>query len=365
MSESGVPRGLDTPCLVIDLDRVEANITRLQAELDSAGVALRPHFKTHKLVPIARMQLEAGAAGITTGTLGEAEVLADAGIDDIFVAYPVWAAGPKGARLRSLHERVRLAVGIDSADGARALAAAARGTARPLDVLVELDAGIRRTGVASPDEAVRVATAARATGLRVRGVFTHGGHSYAGPDAAATAAADEVRVLTEAADALADAGIDVETQSAGSTPTRIAAARPGVTEIRAGTYVLNDHQQVVLGSAAGGDVAAHVAATVVSRPAPDRAVLDAGAKSLTKDRAEYLAGFGFVAAYPDAVLDRVFDYHGRLVATDGSPLPELGDVVMVAPNHVCPVVDLFDEAVIVRGGHVVDRWRVDGRGRSG
>jgi D-serine deaminase-like pyridoxal phosphate-dependent protein len=365
MNELVTPPGLDTPCLVIDLDRVEANIHRLQADLDAAAVALRPHFKTHKLVPIARMQLEAGAAGITTGTLGEAEVLADAGIDDVFVAYPVWAVGPKAARIRALHERVRLSVGIDSAEGAGSLAAAVHGTARPLDVLVELDAGIRRTGVDGPDEAVRVARAARAAGLLVRGVFTHGGHAYAGPDAAAAAAMDEVRVLTEAAEALAADGIEVETLSAGSTPTRIAAARPGVTEIRAGTYVLNDHQQVVLGSAAGADVAAHVAATVVSRPAPDRAILDAGAKSLTKDRAEYLEGFGFVAAYPQAVLDRVFDYHGRLVARGGSPLPELGAVVMVAPNHVCPVVDLFDKAVMVRGGRIVDRWRIDGRGRSG
>lgn len=365
MSKPVAPPGLDTPCLVIDLDRVETNIRRLQADLDAAGVALRPHFKTHKLVPIARLQLEAGAAGITAGTLGEAEVLADAGVDDVFVAYPIWAVGPKAARVRSLHDRVRIAVGIDSAEGARALAAAVHGTARPLDVLVELDAGIRRTGVDGPDEAVRVASAARAAGLRVRGVFTHGGHSYAGPDAAAAAADDEVRVLTEAAAALDGAGIEVETLSAGSTPTRTAAARPGVTEIRAGTYVLNDHQQVVLGSAADADVAAHVASTVVSRPTPDRAVLDAGAKSLTKDRAEYLAGFGHAAAYPDAVLDRVFDYHGRMVAADGSPLPALGEVVMVEPNHVCPVVDLFDEAVIARDGRIVDRWRIDGRGRSG
>jgi len=365
VNERIAPEGLDTPCLVIDLDRVEANIRRLQAELDSAGVALRPHFKTHKLVPVARLQLQAGAAGITTGTLGEAEVLADAGIDDVFVAYPVLAVGPKASRVRSLHERVRLAVGVDSADGARSLAAAVRETARPLDVLVELDAGIHRTGVRGPDEAVVVASAARAAGLRVRGVFTHGGHSYAGPDAAPSAAADEVRVLTEAAEALAAAGIELETRSAGSTPTRIAAARPGVTEIRAGTYVLNDHQQVVLGSAASADVAAHVASTVVSRPAPDRAVLDAGAKSLTKDRAEYLTGFGHGAAYPHAILDRVYDYHGRLVSTNGSPLPELGDIVMVQPNHVCPVVDLFDEAVITRDGRVVDRWRIDGRGRNG
>lgn len=357
--------GLDTPCLVIDLDIVERNIHRLQSALDERRVAFRPHFKTHKLVPIARMQLEAGARGITVGTLGEAEVLADAGIGDVFVAYPVWAGGPKADRLRRLHERVALTVGVDSVDGARALGAAVRGSGRRLRVLVELDAGLHRTGVADPASAVEVATAARDAGLEVGGAFTHGGHSYRDPAAPAGAASDEVRALAAAGEALATAGVEVDTLSAGSTPTRLLAAQPGITEIRAGTYVLNDRQQLVLGAARPEELAASVAATLVSRPSSRRVVIDAGAKSLTKDRADYLDGFGLLPEHPTAVVSRVFDYHGTVDLGADAPMPAIGDVVAVVPNHICPVVDLYDEAVIVRGGRVVDRWRIDARGRSG
>ena len=350
---------------MIDLDVVERNIGRLQAALDERGIRLRPHFKTHKLVPIARMQVEAGATGLTVGTIGEAEVLAGAGIDDILVAYPVWASGPKADRIRRLHERITIAIGIDSTEGARRLASAVGDTGIPLRVLIELDAGLHRTGVADPAAAVTVAGAARDAGLDVRGIFTHGGHAYRDPEAGQAAADDEVAALTAAADALAGAGFAIDTVSAGSTPTRLLAARSGVSEIRAGTYVLNDRQQLVLGSVNADELAASVAATVVSRPSPGRFVIDAGAKALTKDRAEYLDGFGMLPAFPDAVIARVFDYHGSVELRTDGPMPALGDVVAVIPNHVCPVVDLFDEAIIVREGRVVDRWPIDARGRSG
>jgi D-serine deaminase-like pyridoxal phosphate-dependent protein len=256
-------------------------------------------------------------------------------------------------------------VGMDSIASARQLGDAVRGTARRLRVLVELDAGLGRTGVASPAEAVVVAVAARDAGLEIAGVFTHGGHAYRDPAAGSRAAEDEVAVLTQAADALRAAGFDVQTLSAGSTPTRLLAARSGVTEIRAGTYALNDRQQLVLGSAAADELAAVVAATVVSHPDPGRFVIDAGAKSLTKDRAEYLEGFGLLPGHPGAIVSRVFDYHGTVELGTDAPMPGIGDVVAVVPNHICPVVDLYDAAVIVRGGAIVDRWPIDARGRSG
>ena len=365
MAVHALPSRLDTPCLVIDLDLVERNIHRLQAAIDERGIALRPHFKTHKLLPIARMQVEAVATGLTAGTLGEAEVLADGGIGDVLVAYPVWADGPKADRLRALHERIDLTVGVDTIEGARRLAAAVRGSTRGLRVLVELDAGLHRTGVPGPNDAVAVATAARDEGLDVRGAFTHGGHAYRDPGAGPAAADDEVAALTSAADALTAAGFAIDTVSAGSTPTRLLAARSGVTEIRAGTYALNDRQQLVLGSAADDELAAVVATTVVSRPGPGRFVVDAGAKALTKDRAEYLDGFGLVPALPGAIIERVFDYHGAVAEADGGATPALGDVLAVVPNHICPVVDLYDEAVVVRERQVVDRWPIDARGRSG
>ena len=361
-----LPAGLDTPRLVVDVARVRANIGRLQGELDRRGIALRPHAKTHKSVAVARMQLEAGARGITVGTLGEAEVFAAAGIGDLFLAYPTWADGPKAARLRALHEALPdFRVGVDSVRGAERLGAAASGagSGRRLRVLVEVDPGLHRTGAASPEAAVEVARAARAAGLAVEGVFAHGGHSYR-PGAAASTGADEVRTLAAAADALRAAGFDIETISAGSTPTMLTAAAGPVTEIRAGTYIYGDRQQVVLGSMPPEGCAVAVATTVVSA-FEDRLVLDAGAKTLTKDRAAFLTGHGAIAGYPDLVIDRVNDYHGMVTVRPDAARPMLGDVVAVVPNHICPVVDLFDEALAIEADGSTSRWAVDARGRSG
>lgn len=365
MTEPFIPPDVDTPALVVDVDAAQANTRRLVDLLSARGVALRPHAKTHKSVAIARGQLEAGARGITVGTLGEAEVFAAAGIDDIFVAYTIWAVGPKAGRLRALHERIGVSVGIDSVAAAERLAAAVDGAPRPLRVLVEIDSGGHRTGVGSTETAVRVAEGARSLGLEVAGVFTHGGHSYAGPDARAAAAEDEARSLGEAATALRAAGIPCEIVSAGSTPTMTAAAAGDVNEIRAGTYVLGDRQQVALGSMALEDVALHVAATVVSTAVAGQVAIDAGAKTLTKDRAPFLEGFGLLPAYPAAVIERVNDYHGIVRIPAGTSAPHLGEVVAIAPNHVCPVVDLFDTFVAVRGAAVLGTWPVDARGRSG
>ncbi|HEX5826344.1 MAG TPA: alanine racemase [Candidatus Limnocylindrales bacterium] len=358
-----LPAGLDTPSLVVFVDRAWANIQRLQADLDARGVLLRPHVKTHKSVRLARMQVEAGARGLTVGTLGEAEVMASAGLRDVFLAYPLWAEGPKASRLRALHDVADLSVGIESASGAERLAAAVAGARRPLRVLVEVDSGLHRTGVATPVEAVEVARAAVAAGLAVTGVFTHGGHSYR-PGAAGAVALDEVTSLEAAADALAAAGIEVEVLSAGSTPTRLLGASGRVTEVRAGTYALGDRQQVALGAMAPDECAAVVASTVVSSRV-GRAVLDAGAKALTKDQAAFLDGYGAIPSWPGAVIEKLNDYHGMVSLPAGGPRPRLGDVVAVVPNHVCPVVDLVSSFVAVGAEGRAEHWAVDARGRSG
>jgi D-serine deaminase-like pyridoxal phosphate-dependent protein len=361
-----LPSGIDTPSLLIDLDVVERNAHSLAEELKGRGIALRPHAKTHKSVALARLQVESGARGITVGNLGEAEVFADGGIDDVFIAYPVWAEGPKAARLRAVHEKagLRLSIGFDSIDGARLLAAAVVGNGRRLRVLLELDPGNRRTGVL-PDDAGSIARAAKELGLDVVGLFTHGGHAYAGLDAVTGAAADEIRTLELGRDALRAEGIDVEILSAGSTPTALGAAEAPVTEIRAGTYIVGDRQQVVLGAIPPNGVAIWVAATVVSVTVPGQVVLDAGAKTLTKDVAPYLVGHGYLPAYPAAEILRVADYHGMTRIPDGMRAPRLGEVVAVVPNHCCPVIDLRDRFLAVRDGAVVGTWPVDARGRSG
>jgi D-serine deaminase-like pyridoxal phosphate-dependent protein len=358
------PRGVDTPCLYVDIDLLDRNIADMQAAMDARGVALRPHVKTHKSVAIARRQLAAGAAGLSVGTLGEAEVMADAGLMDLFVAYPIWADGPKSARLAALHARAQLIVGADSVEGARRLAAAVAGSRRPLRVAVEIDSGQHRTGVAA-GAAADVAAAARDAGLEVTGVFTHGGHGYTSAADRAGAAADEVRLLGEAAAGLAGAGFDVSLISAGSSPTAVMSAVAPVTEERPGTYVFWDRQMVGLGAGEPDSVALVVLSTVVSTAVPGQVVLDAGAKTLTKDRPAWLEGFGALPAYPAATIERVYDYHAVVSVPAGTPTPTLGELVAIVPNHVCPVVNQFDELVVGRGGVELERWPVDARGHSG
>jgi D-serine deaminase-like pyridoxal phosphate-dependent protein len=228
---------------------------------------------------------------------------------------------------------------------------------------VEIDPGNARTGVVGGAAAAEVAAAARRAGLIVEGVFSHGGHAYR-PGTAAAAGADEVRTLSVAAAALEADGFEVAVVSAGSTPTSLTAATGRVTEIRAGTYVLGDRQQAILGAIPAEGCALAVAATVVSSYL-DRVVIDAGAKSLTKDRPDWVVGFGAIAGYPDLVIERLSDYHGVVAVPAGAARPALGAVVAVIPNHVCPVVDLFDRLVVVDADGSVDDWPVDARGRSG
>ncbi|HUY47922.1 MAG TPA: alanine racemase [Streptosporangiaceae bacterium] len=366
MSRWQLPAGaVITPAVVVDADVLEAN---LRAAADSAalrGLALRPHVKTHKSVRIGRRQLALGAVGISVATVGEAEVFADGGFEDVFIAYPVWADHGRDGRLRDLASRIRLSVGVDSAAAAQRLAAAA-GPA-PLHVLVEVDCGLRRSGVAAGD-AGRVATAAAAAGLSVAGVFTFPGHSYA-PGAPAGAADDEAAALAAAAASVAAEGLPCPVRSGGSTPSAALSSGPAgggpVTELRPGVYAFNDAQQVTLGTCAAGEVALAVLATVVSAPAPDRFILDAGAKVLGPDRPAWAPGHGLLPDFPGWAVTGLWEHHAVVSAgpAAGSP-PQVGDQVAVLPNHVCTVVNLVDHLHVVRGGEVVDRWPVDARGRN-
>jgi D-serine deaminase-like pyridoxal phosphate-dependent protein len=357
---------LDTPTVIVDLDRVDANIERMAAIMRERGVALRPHAKTHKSLALARLQLEAGAVGLTVATIGEAEVFADGGVEDLFIAYPVMAMGTKADRLRRLTDRCRLSVGADSIEGVRALAAAASRGADGPSVLIEIDCGGGRSGV-RPEAAGKLARQAVDGGLPVVGVFTHAGQGYADPTRRSAAADEEVAGLTSAAESLREEGIEATVISAGSTPTAMLSAREPVTEERPGTYIFGDRQQTVLAgdsTDAADAVALVVASTVVSHGSRGGFLLDAGAKILAKDAAPYLTGHGAVLDYPEAVLTRLNDHHGIAEVPAGTRRPEIGEVVFIVPNHVCPVVNLVDEFIVTRGGQVLERWPVDARGRN-
>lgn len=357
-----LPEGIDTPTVVVDVDVLERNIASWAERMTERGVGLRPHTKTSKCVPVIERQVAAGVVGLTVATLGEAEVLADAGFDNLFQAYPVWAGRPERAqRLRALHERVSLMVGVESAESAAALGAAVRGCQRPLPVLIELDPGLHRSGIDVAD-IVGIARSAADAGLEVRGAFTFGGHGYATCDAAPDAGDDEVRTLAAAAELLHSAGFSPSVLSAGSTPTALHSARGPVTDERPGTYVFQDAQQVQLGTASMAEVALVVAATVVASHSDGRFVLDTGSKALAADRPAWARGHGLLPAYPDAELKSLSEHH--CVAWTKGPRPAVGDVVAVVPNHACVVVNLVDELTVVSSGEVVDHWRVASRGRN-
>ncbi|MGV3712547.1 alanine racemase [Pseudolysinimonas sp.] len=344
---------IETPAVVVDADRLDANVARVARTVAERGLALRPHVKTHKIREVAALQLAAGAVGITVATIGEAEAFA---APDTFIAYPLWLTPAKAARLRALPGRV--AFGVDSAAGAAQAGSALGADAGRFEVLVEVDSGHHRSG-AQPSDVAEVATAARDAGLRVTGAFTFPGHAY-GPGSAGPAASGERDALVEAGERLRAAGFDVARLSGGSTPSLAATEAHGATEVRPGVYVFGDAQQWELGHCAPEDIALTVLATVVSAHG-DRLILDAGSKMLGADRATWATGHGRLLDHPEARLTAISEHH---VTVTGADL-RLGDIVRVVPNHVCNVVNLVDEVVVVRGGEPVGRWAVAARGMNG
>lgn len=354
----------DTPYLVVDEHQLESNLAAMASHASALGMALRPHAKTHKTPEIARKQLAHGAVGLTVATVGEAEVFADAGVDDIFIAYPLWAVGTRASRLRSLAGRVRLRVGADSVDGVRMLASAMHAgsdSAPPLAIAVEVDSGHHRSGIA-PERAAEVAAAALEAGLLVDGVFTFPGHSY-GSGAATPAAGDEAAALTTARDALIAAGIPCPVVSGGSTPSARAAHGGVLTELRPGVYLFGDAQQWELGTIEPATIALTARATVVSRR-ENVAIVDAGSKILGADRAAYASGFGRLLDHPDARITALSEHHATITFPSDAVVPPLGTVLRVVPNHVCNAVNLVDNLIVERDGGEVAAWAVAARGAN-
>ncbi|WP_434616070.1 alanine racemase [Arthrobacter sp. A5] len=348
-----------TPFLAVDAAIVERNLTGMADSAAARGLSLRPHAKTHKVVELAQRQIGLGAVGLTVATLGEAEVFAVSGVKDIFIAYPLWADEGKGARLRALTENITLTVGIDTEEGARQLAATTAGA--PVGVLVEVDSGHHRSGIAPADAGV-LARAAADAGLDVRGVFTFPGHGY-GPGNRGSAAEDEAQALAVAVESLAAAGLAAAVVSGGSTPTAAAADASVLTEVRPGVYLFNDAQQLEMGTCGWDDIALWAVATAVSRSG-QHVILDSGSKTLGADRLAWATGGGRLPDHPDARITALSEHHATVEFPAGAALPGLGELVRVVPNHVCAAVNLADELVVMVDGAVADTWRVAARGRN-
>lgn len=355
---------LETPAVLVDLDVLERNVTRMAESARRHGVRLRPHAKTHKILEVGRMQLAAGATGLSLAKTGEAEAFAAAGFDDVFLAYPIVGAD-KARRLLALADRVRLRVGADSVEGAATLGEVFRAAGRRLDVLLKVDVGFARVGVA-PQAALATSRAlAEQPGLRLRGLFTHAGHGYLRetPGGVADVGRREGETLTVLAETLRADGLPIEEVSVGSTPTaRHAMAVAGVSECRPGNYVYHDASQVSLETCGIEDCAMTVLATVISVPAADRAVLDAGSKTLSSDPLRPRPGGHGWLLDRQSRIARLSEEHGVVAVADGESF-RVGERVRVLPNHACVVSNLHDRVFAVRGERVEAEWRVAARGR--
>jgi D-serine deaminase-like pyridoxal phosphate-dependent protein len=367
---------LPTPQVLVDLPTVERNIRRMQAAAAAGGLRLRPHAKTHKIPAVARRQIAAGAVGICCAKLGEAEVFADAGIDDIRLPYPVHPANAH--RVLALLDRLRLSLIVDHPAVARGWSAAMARAGRTLDLLVKVDVGFHRCGVdpASPLALDLVRDVASLPGLRFRGLLSHAGHGYHARDEAELAriAAEEAATLRELVAAARAAGVAVEEVSVGATPTaRFSAEERGLTELRPGNYVYFDRTQVGLGAATYADCALTVLARVVSKPAGDRLIVDCGSKTLSSDPARGFGpapGYGIVledlesrVAHGSLLVERLSEEHATVRVLDGATTLEPGDLVRIVPNHACVVSNLVDEVRVVEGLTLVDSLRVAARGK--
>lgn len=355
---------IETPAALVDLDRVRANLQRTAAYCREHGLAWRPHVKTHKTPELATLQVEAGAVGVTVATPAEAEVMAPA-VNDILLAYPPF--GPsKLRRLMRLPERVRLSVGLDSAEALRALAEAAHTSRRRVGVLIELDLGMHRVGVQTPADAVTLAgQAVELEGVEYRGVMFYPGHirgrvQEQGPQLEALS-----RDLGRFQAALEAAGLPAEIVSGGSTPTLWRSHEiEGITEVRPGTNIFNDRTTAAIGVCGPEEYAYTVLATVVSTAVPGQAVIDAGAKALAKEelRGEG-GGYGVLLDQPEVTVKAMSEEHGLLDLSGTAWRPRVGDQVRVVPNHVCVSVNLHEELWAVQAGKVLERWEVARRRR--
>lgn len=354
---------IDTPAVLIDLDMLERNIRRAAEHCQKHEIALRPHIKTHKMPPLARMQIAAGAIGLTVAKLGEAEVMADAGIADLLVAFPILGAA-KLRRLASLAERARIMVALDSFESAEGVDRAARDAGREIGVLVEVDTGTGRCGV-SPAELT--ALCRRVAGLRYarwRGVMTYQGFIWGDPETREQAMREENGRINRFLDRLERDGLHAEVVSGASTPNLgLCHLLERVGENRSGTYVFNDRNTVGTGAVGWEDCALRIAVTVVSTAVPGQVIVDGGAKTFTSDRMAHSAepGFGRVVEDPSLEFVNMNEEHGFLTV-NGSSRPRLGDRLHIIPNHVCVAVNMHDQVYLHRGEEVVDCWPVAARG---
>lgn len=349
---------IDTPALLIDRRIMQRNIERAQAHCAAHGIALRPHMKTHKLPQVGRAQVEAGAVGLTCAKLGEAEVMAGGGIDDLMIAYPIWGEA-KLRRLADLAARVRLTVVFDSPEVAEGISRAALAAGQTIGCLVETDTGMGRCGVAPGQGLLELCQrVAELPGLRFRGIMTYQGYVAGTEEERRRQLKAENDRIGNIVDSLAAAGLPCEVVSGASTPNLfLSHLLTRVNENRCGTYVFNDGNTVKSGSVGWEDCAARVAVTVVSKAVPGQVIVDGGSKTFSGD------GGARAVEDPEATLWKMNEEHGYLKLGPGSPNHRIGERLHIVPTHVCTAVNMHDRVWVHEDGEVVDCWEVAARGK--
>lgn len=330
---------LETPMVLIYEEIMEDNMLRVQQFCDRMGYNFRPHIKTHKVPDIAKRQIARGAVGITCQKLGEAEVMADAGIDDILIYYNVFGDA-KMKRLSQLSQRVKLSLAIDNLYVAEGISHALETHGGQVRVLIDCNTGYNRTGVATPEQALELSQAIlNLPKLSFTGLATFPYMSQS------------TEWFLRAMELFEHAGIPVDTISVGGSgfPTFSQERIPFVTEYRAGTSVFNDRTCVMSGWATLEQCAERVLTTVVSVPNENMVILDAGSKTLTSDTRSGMAGYGHIMEYPDAVIVQLSEEHGHVDVSQCVKNPVLGELLTVIPNHACGTMNLHDWVLRVRG----------------
>lgn len=359
-------RELSTPALTVELDALERNLDRVAELCRRQGVGLRPHTKTHKTVEVSRLQFAHGAVGLTVAKVGEAEVMAGAGLDDILVAFPILGE-EKLRRLAHLAQVRRLLLALDSEAAAQELSRAAAAQKASIGVLVEFDAGGRRCGLDPGPALVGLAkTIEKLPGLKFRGLMSYFGNVWGTPQERRAEAAHVAERVARGLAAFRAERMPVEIVSGGSTPSaEFAHLIPGLTEIRPGTYVYNDLNTYYQGACGLEDCAVRVVATVVSTAVPGRAIIDAGSKTFSSDLlgSGPKSGYGYVVEAPDAPIVKLNEEHGLLDITQSRHSFHVGEVVTVIPNHVCATVNMHDEILTLRQGEAVGCWKIAARGK--
>ena len=352
-----------TPSLIVHGGVVDRNLSRMQSYCNNHALNLRPHTKTHKSLEMARRQLAVGAVGLTVAKVGEAEIMSRV-CSDVFIAYPA-VGSHRLARIATLGKSHRISIGIDSLAAAKSLQDAAASQSCKLGVLVDLEVGFFRTGVEDPKNAIALCEfVASQKNLDFRGVMCFPGHILPSADDSVWYAYTDS--LAKVIDQLQSRSIPVPIVSGGSTPSAMQSHRnPLLNEIRPGTYIYNDMNEVRLGVATLDDCAARVLATVVSTPSRNKFIVDAGSKTLSSDRncVDADSGFGYVVEFPDAKISRLSEEHGEVVLPEASPSkpPRVGDRIWIIPNHICVSVNLQNSFYLLQQ-ETLDQLPVDARG---